>query len=82
MEFELIREIAVLILGVRPEIVTEEASFSEDLGADSLQIFEILTELGRRTGIDFSETDLRAMRTPGDMVRLLLAAEQEGVSPD
>lgn len=74
MEFEKIKEITAGILNILPESITERSSFYEDLGADSLDLFQILTLIEDTFDVDIAEKDLELFRTVGDAARALAAA--------
>ena len=74
MEFEKIKEITAGILNISPESITERSSFYEDLGADSLDLFQILTLIEDTFDVDIAENDLELFRTVGDAARALAAA--------
>ena len=56
-------------LGVKPEEVTPEASFIDDLGADSLDTVELIMALEEEFGIEIPDEDAEKMRTVGDAIR-------------
>src|SRR5882757_5237365 len=68
-----IREVAVEVLSVEPDAVTEEARFKEDLDADSLDLVELVMGLEERFDIEVPEDDLEGVTTIGQAVDLVLA---------
>ena len=68
-----VKEIIVNELGVEPEKVTGEASFVEDLGADSLDTVELVMAFEEEFGIDIPDEDAEQMRTVGDAIKYLQA---------
>lgn len=66
-----VREIIINELGVEPEKVTDEASFVEDLGADSLDTVELVMAFEEEFGIDIPDEDAEQMRTVGDAIKYL-----------
>jgi len=66
-----VREIIINELGVEPEKVTNEASFVEDLGADSLDTVELVMAFEEEFGIDIPDEDAEQMRTVGDAISYL-----------
>jgi acyl carrier protein len=52
-------------LGVKPEEVTEEAKFVEDLGADSLDTVELVMALEEEFGVEIPDEDAEKMTTVG-----------------
>jgi len=69
--FERIKEIIVELLGVDPDQVTLEARFREDLGADSLDLVELVMEFEQQFGGTISDEDAQAIKTVGDAVRYI-----------
>ena len=68
---ERVKKIVVEHLGVDAEKVTEEASFIDDLGADSLDIVELVMEFEKEFNIDIPDEDAEKLRTVGDAVAYL-----------
>ena len=66
-----VKKIVVEHLGVEAEKVTEDASFIDDLGADSLDIVELVMEFEKEFNIDIPDEDAEKMRTVGDAVAYL-----------
>jgi acyl carrier protein len=71
-----IRDIIVNELGVEPSKVTAEASFVEDLGADSLDTVELVMAFEEEFGIEIPDEDAEKMETVGDAMKYL--SEKEG----
>jgi len=63
-----VREIVADRLGVDPEEVTPEASFVEDLGADSLDTVELVMALEEEFGIEIPDEDAEKIQTVGDAI--------------
>jgi acyl carrier protein len=66
-----VREIISEQLGVSVEQVTPEASFIEDLGADSLDIVELVMALEEQYGMEISDEDAEKIRTVKDVVHYI-----------
>lgn len=66
-----VREIIINELGVEAEKVTPEASFVEDLGADSLDTVELVMAFEEEFGLDIPDEDAEQMRTVGDAISYL-----------
>jgi len=60
-------------LGVAADEVTPEASFIEDLGADSLDIVELVMALEEEFNIEISDEDAEKIRTVKDVVTYIEA---------
>ena len=71
MEFEKLQDIISQVLGVGAEEITPEASFTDDLGADSLDLFEMVMSLEESCGVEIPTEDLEQMKTVGDVVKYL-----------
>lgn len=69
--FERIKEIIVELLGVEPEKVTMEARFREDLGADSLDLVELVMAFEEEFGGTISDEEAQEIKTVGDAVRYI-----------
>ncbi len=63
-----VKEIIINELGVDPEKVTAEASFVDDLGADSLDTVELVMAFEEEFTIDIPDEDAEQMRTVGEAV--------------
>ena len=68
---EKVKSIIVEQLGVEADEVTAEASFTEDLGADSLDIVELVMALEEEFGIDIPDEDADKLKTVGDAMNYL-----------
>ncbi|HET6679818.1 MAG TPA: acyl carrier protein [Gemmatimonadaceae bacterium] len=68
---EKVRDIIEKELGVEREKLTDEASFIEDLGADSLDIVELVMEFEKEFEIDIPDEDAEKLRTVGDATAYL-----------
>jgi len=64
---------AVEVLAVDPSKVTLEASFSDDLGADSLDLVELVMALEEAFDIEVAEDELKDIRTVGEAFELIYA---------
>ena len=68
---EKITEIIVEQLGVKPEEVTPEASFVDDLGADSLDTVELVMAFEEEFGIEIPDEEAEKIQTVGDAVKYI-----------
>jgi acyl carrier protein len=69
MEFEIIQKIVAQVMGVEPESIDGDTSFSDDLGADSLDIFQIIMAIEEQFEIEISDEDAQSIVTVGDAAR-------------
>ncbi|MBO7435787.1 acyl carrier protein [bacterium] len=69
--FEKVKEIVVKNLGVKPEEVTEDASFVDDLGADSLDLVEVVMALEEEFEAPVPDEEAEKIKTVGDAVRFI-----------
>jgi len=58
-------------LAVEAEKVTPTASFIEDLGADSLDIVELVMQMEEEFDLDIPDEDAEKMKTVGDVVKYI-----------
>jgi len=70
MEFDAIKKIVAQVMGVDPDSITEDTSFTDDLGADSLDIFQIIMAIEEQFEIEIDDEEAQQIVTVGD------AAEQ------
>jgi acyl carrier protein len=68
---EKVKDIIVEELGVEREKLTSEASFMEDLGADSLDTVELVMAFEKEFDIDIPDEDAEKLRTVGDAMTYL-----------
>ena len=68
---EKVKDIIVEQLGVNPEQVTPQASFIEDLGADSLDIVELVMAFEEEFGIEIPDDAAESIVTVGDAVKYI-----------
>ncbi|MCO5051687.1 MAG: acyl carrier protein [Verrucomicrobiae bacterium] len=64
-----IKDIIVEQLGVKPEQVTPEAKFIEDLGADSLDTVELVMALEEEFGSEIPDEQAEKLQSVGDVIR-------------
>ncbi len=68
MEFEKIQKIIAEVLNVDPDEVMADTKFVDDLGADSLDIFQIIMGIEEEFDIEISTEDAEKIVTVGDAV--------------
>ncbi|NLY90097.1 MAG: acyl carrier protein [Firmicutes bacterium] len=69
--FEKVKEIVVEQLGVEEEEVTEKSSFVDDLGADSLDIVELIMAFEEAFEMEIPDEDAEKITTVGDAVKYI-----------
>ncbi len=69
--FDKVKDIIVEQLGVAEASVTMEASFIDDLGADSLDIVELVMALEEEFDIEIPDADAEKVTTVGDVVEYI-----------
>ncbi len=70
--FKKVKDLVVEKLSVDPAKVTMEASFRKDLGADSLDTYELVYAIEEETGITISDDMANEFETVGDAVKYLV----------
>ncbi len=73
-----VKDIIVQQLGVDPEKVKLEASFVEDLGADSLDTVELVMAFEEEFGVEIPDDAAETIQTVGDAIRFLEAHSTKG----
>jgi acyl carrier protein len=74
-----VKDIIVEQLGVNPEQVTPQASFIEDLGADSLDIVELVMAFEEEFSVEVPDEDAEKLQTVGDVINYIKErAKQQG----
>lgn len=71
MELEMLKEAIVKVLKIDARELTLETRFVEDLGADSLDLYQIAMNLEEVFDVSFSEDDLKQIITVNDAYELL-----------
>ena len=66
-----VTEIIVKKLGVEESQVSEEANFTKDLGADSLDTVELIMELEKEFNLTIEDSDAEKIGNVGDVVKFL-----------
>ena len=77
MEFEKLRDIIVEVLNVDETEVTMESTFIDDLGADSLDVFQIIMGIEEEFDIEFPNEEAEKIVTVGDAVEQIKKAVSE-----
>jgi len=64
-----VKDIIVEQLGVKPDQVTPDAKFIEDLGADSLDTVELIMALEEEFGIEVPDEQAEKLQSVGDVIK-------------
>ena len=73
---ERIKEITVENLGISADEITENTSFKEDLGVDSLDLFELVMALEEEFEVEIPAEDLETLVTVGDVMNYINAHKE------
>ena len=68
MEFEKLQNIIAEVLNIEPDEITMETTFVEDLGADSLDIFQIIMGIEEEFDIEIDNEEAEKITTVQDAV--------------
>ena len=71
MELEKLKEIIADVLNVEVNDITEDTTFVDDLGADSLDLFELVMALEDEYSVEIPAEDLQNLLTVGDVMNYL-----------
>jgi acyl carrier protein len=71
-----VKDIIVEQLGVKPDQVTTEAKFIEDLGADSLDTVELVMALEEEFGIEVPDEQAEKLQSVGDVIKYIEEAQK------
>ena len=77
MEFEKLKKIIVDVLNVDENEITMDTTFIDDLGADSLDVFQIIMGLEEEFDIEIPNEQAEKIFTVGDAVEQIKAAMNE-----
>ena len=77
MEFEKLKKIIVDVLNVDENEITMDTTFIDDLGADSLDVFQIIMRLEEEFDIEIPNEQAEKIVTVGDAVEQIKAAMNE-----
>ncbi|MBE5919233.1 acyl carrier protein [Pseudobutyrivibrio sp.] len=71
MEFDLLKEIIAEVLNVDAAEITADTTFVDDLGADSLDVFQIIMGVEEKLNIEVDTDAAEKLSTVGDAVELI-----------
>lgn len=74
MEFEKLKKIIAEVLNVDPDEITMETTFQDDLGADSLDVFQIIMGIEEEFDIDIPAEKAEKISTVEEAVELIKGA--------
>ena len=74
MEFEKLKTIIAEVLNVDPEEITLQSTFTDDLGADSLDVYQIIMGLEDAFDIQIPQESAEKISTVGEAVEMIKAA--------
>lgn len=77
MEFEKLREIIEDVLHIEKNEITPETTLIEDLCADSLDLYEIVSEIGLAFEVEITTEEVNKMETVGDILRAIQGSGRE-----
>ncbi|HCS00156.1 MAG TPA: acyl carrier protein [Lachnospiraceae bacterium] len=77
MEFEKLKEIIAEVLSVDQNEVTLETTFTDDLGADSLDVFQIIMGIEQEFELTVDTDEVENIKTVGDAVELIKATREK-----
>lgn len=71
MEFEKLKKVIADVLNVDPDEITEESTFTDDLGADSLDVYQVIMGIEEEFNIDIPSENAEKIKTVGEAVELI-----------
>ncbi|MDR1565322.1 MAG: acyl carrier protein [Oscillospiraceae bacterium] len=71
MVFEKVRELLAKQFEADEDSITLETNISEDLGADSLDVFDLLMSVEDEFSVDVADEDIESLKTVGALVRYI-----------
>ena len=71
MDFEKIRELLSIHLNLKPELIKRESRIVDDLGADSLDVVELLMTLEDEFGVTVSDEEAVKIKTVDDIINIV-----------
>ena len=74
MEFEKLKKVIAEVLNVDPDEITMETTFLDDLGADSLDVFQIVMGIEEEFGIEIPAEKAEKISTVEEAVELIKGA--------
>lgn len=75
MEFEKLKKVIAEVLNVDPEEITMDTTFTDDLGADSLDVFQIIMGIEEEFDIEIPAEEAEKISTVEEAVELIKNAK-------
>ena len=75
MEYEKLKKVIAEVLNVDPEEITMDATFTDDLGADSLDVFQIIMGIEEEFDIEIPAEEAEKISTVEEAVELIKNAK-------
>ncbi len=66
-----VKEVVVEQLNVNPDEIKEDSKFVEDLGADSLDVVELVMALEEKFDVEIPDSDAEGIATVGDAIKYI-----------
>ncbi|MEE3480597.1 MAG: acyl carrier protein [Lachnospiraceae bacterium] len=77
MELDLLKKVIADVLNVDPDEITEDTTFVEDLGADSLDLFQIIMGVEEELDVEVDTKEAEKIKTVGDAIELIKKTKGE-----
>ncbi|MBQ8327226.1 MAG: acyl carrier protein [Lachnospiraceae bacterium] len=77
MEFDKLKQIIASVLSVDPNEVKVETTFLEELGADSLDVYQMVLAIENEFDIELKEEDVEKISTVGEALDLIKNSRNE-----
>ncbi len=71
MEFDLLKDIIAEVLNVDPAEITRETTFEDDLGADSLDLFQIIMGIEEKLNLEVDTDAIENVKSVGEAEELI-----------
>ena len=71
MEFDLLKDIIAEVLNVDPAEITRETTFEDDLGADSLYLFQIIMGIEEKLNLEVDTDAIENVKSVGEAEELI-----------
>lgn len=76
-DLKVLKQIIAEVLGVDPNEITPETTFTDDLGADSLDIAQIVMGVEQEFDLEIDTDNITKIETVGDALKMIAAAKGE-----